>query len=103
MQFLVNDKMIENMMNEVFFGSDSLSRFSACGNLVRNPVGVKNTGIKCCKVPGFYGDFSRYDDGKWLHKIDLSRMPTKLEDLRVKMEQNTLSVSGKSELSTDPV
>ena len=101
MQFLVNDKMIDNMMNEVFSGSDSLSRFSACGNLVRNPVCVKNTGIKCCKVPGFSGDFSQCDDEKWLHKIDLSRMPTKPEDLHVKMEENTLSVSGKSELSTD--
>ena len=101
MQFLVNDKMIQTMMNEVFSGSDSFPRFSSCGNLARNPVCFKNTGLKCCKVPGFSGDFSRGDDKKWLHKIDLSRMPTKPEDLHVKMEENTLSVSGKSELSTD--
>ena len=101
MQFLVNDKMIQTMMNEVFSGSDSFSRLSSCGNLARNPVCVKNTGLKCCKVPGFSGDFSQCDDEKWLHKIDLSRVPTKLEDLHVKMEQNTLSLSGKSELSTD--
>jgi len=63
-------------------------------------VCVKNTG-KCCELPGFSGDFSPCDDEKWVHKIDLSRMPTKPEDFHVKMEQNTLSVSGKSELSTD--
>ena len=102
MRFLVNDKMIQNMMNEVFSGSDSFSRFSGSGNLARNPVCVRNTGRgKCCKAPGFSGDFSRCDDEKWVHKIDLSRLPTKPEDLHVKMEQNILSVSGKSELSTD--
>jgi len=39
------------------------------------------------------------EEKKWQHKINLTQIPTKPEDLSVKMEKesNTLSVSGKSE------
>merc|ERR1712048_524859 len=48
----------------------------------------RNTGF--CQTTG---------DGKWKETIDLTSMPTKQEDIHVKMEQesNTISVSGKAE------
>jgi len=40
---------------------------------------------------------------KWQHKINLTQIPTKPEDLNLKMEKdsNTLSVSGKSEVTKE--
>jgi len=40
---------------------------------------------------------------KWQHKINLTQIPTKPEDLNLKMEKdsNTLSISGKSEVTKE--
>ena len=77
------------MMTEAFGGPDPLFRFTGCG---------PNTGF-----PQFSGSSNRFGTGTWAHKINLDRMPTKPEDLHVKMENEskTLSVSGKSEVNTD--
>merc|ERR1712209_298386 len=92
MQFVFNEKSMQNLMNEAFGGAEPLFRLT--GN---------------CPNPGF-GKFcstssgnNRFGTGKWTHKINLDRLPTKPEDLHVKMENEseTLSVSGKSEVNTD--
>merc|ERR1711976_239999 len=92
MQFVFNEKAMQNLMNEAFGGAEPLFRFT--GN---------------CSNPGFgqfsstYSDNNRVGTGTWTHKINLDRLPTKPEDLHVKMENEskTLSVSGKSEVNTD--
>merc|ERR1711976_940374 len=77
MQFVFNEKAMQNLMNEAFGGAEPLFRFT--GN---------------CSNPGF-GQFSSTYSGNsrfgttWTHKINLDRLPTKPEDLHVKMENES--------------
>ena len=92
MQLVFNDKAMQNMMNEAFGGVEPLFRFT--GNYLNPGFG---------QFSSSYTDNSRFSTGTWAHKINLDRLPTKPEDLHVKMENEskTLSVSGKSEVNTD--
>lgn len=92
------------MMNDAFSGSDPLSRFSGCGQTIGNRART-TCGRKMNRFqrPGFSGEGSQCGNGMWCHRISLSHLPTKPENLHVKMENETrtLSVSGKSEVTTD--
>merc|ERR1711996_30991 len=87
MHFVFNEKSMQNLLNDAFGGAEPPFRFT--GN---------------CSNPGFgqfsstYSGNNRFGTGIWTHKINLDRLPTKPEDLHVKMENEskTLSVSGKS-------
>merc|ERR1719414_206365 len=54
-----------------------------------------------CQRTNFFCEKSslRSSNGKWIVSIDLTHLPTKQEDIHVKMEQetNTISVTGKAE------
>ena len=41
------------------------------------------------------------DDRTWSYKVDLSRFPTKAEDLHINMAENILTLSGKSEVTSE--
>ena len=40
-------------------------------------------------------------DQTWSYQVDLSRFPTKAEDLHINMTENTLTLSGKSEVTSE--
>merc|ERR1712228_1120711 len=74
MHFVIEPRYVENLMGQFFqnFQAQGCNRFQAP------------------------------NDTKWEHKINLSDMPTKPEDLNLKMDKtNVLSISGKSEVTKE--
>ena len=69
-------------MNDAFGGAEPQFRFT--GN---------------CSNPGFgqisstYSSQNRFSTGTWTNQINLDRLPTKPEDLHVKMENESKTVS----------
>ena len=78
MQFIMNPEL-----TGIF--TDALDQFATGGSFNRHFRSIRNS--SCCQ------------EKNWYHVINLSHFPTKPEDLHVKMdkESETLSISGKSE------
>jgi len=93
MSFVINTETIGPMITQMV--SD------ITGSVAQDLQGCRRT-AGFWRNPGF--DRSA-GDGKWKETIDLTYLPTKQEDIHIKMEQesNTISVSGKSETNkTNP-
>ena len=96
MAFILNPESLDKMLQGIS-NSEIFKHCSPPGGC--NPENLKNILNQFLNVENCNPE--KCDENVWKEKIDLSKIPTKPEELHVKMENetNTISISGKSEIT----